>query len=538
MVIVTGLIAILGILGWGLYRSLPLGRLGVLAWLQSLAIALPLLMILGAFILGVVFNLVTVLILVLVGTGIYIGLGRTIRISGSALSQTENPLDPSSQSSLTDGRDPTPSPMEPSQNFQPEEQSQGELPTSKQKDFQRKTPNLSTSSIPGGQLSDLESSNETAPKKTTIRRIPDSDLQQIQTIFSLDTFFAIENSLYYNGVLFKGNLRGEAETVFQTLSRRLFELVGNRYRLFLIADPQSKPIVLVFPQTNDPVPSTKRQWLLSLFLLGGTIVTCMMAAAIFQGFDLMQSWERWPDTLFLVVGIGIILGGHELGHWVLANRYDLRLSPPFFLPAWQIGSFGVLTRFESVIPHRTALFDVAFAGPAIGGVISLFLFVLGLSISHQGSAFQLSPSFFQSSILVGVLARAVLGNSLLQDIVDIDPLVIVGWLGLLITAINLMPIGQLDGGRIVQAIYGRKVTRWTSIVTLIVLAIATLFNPLALYWMIIILFLQRQLEQPQQNELTEPNDVRAALALLALFVMAAMLLPLSPVLASRLGIGG
>ncbi|NEQ97033.1 MAG: site-2 protease family protein, partial [Cyanothece sp. SIO2G6] len=369
-------------------------------------------------------------------------------------------------------------------------------------------------------------------------RLPDDDLQQIQTIFSVDTFFSTDQSLYYNGALFKGNLRGDAETVHQTLSQRLQMLMGERYRLFLVPDPQSKPIVLVFPTSNDPVPSTASQWLLASLLLVVTVLTCMVATAIFQGFDLLQDWERWPETLFLVTGIFVILGGHEVGHWVMAHRYQIRLSPPFCLPTWQIGSFGILTRFESVIPHRTALFDVAFAGPAVGGSISLFVFVLGLFISHQGSVFQLSPSFFRSSILVGVLARFFLGNSLLQDIVDIDPLVIVGWLGLLITAINLMPIGQLDGGRIVQAIYGRKVIRRVSIVTLILLAIATLFSPLALYWLVIIVFLQRQLEQPQQNELTEPNDTRAALALLALFIMAAMLLPLSPVLANRLGIGG
>ncbi|MGK7891743.1 MAG: site-2 protease family protein [Leptolyngbyaceae cyanobacterium] len=529
MVIVFGLVAILGILGWGLYRSLPQGRLGVLAWLQALAVALPLLIVLGALLLGIVMNVITVLMLLFVGTGIYIWLGRTIRTTAAPLSHS----DPNQEQG-----------MYPS----------GEAEQSSDASLTERSPEAlnatdSTDSSPDPATTVAQSSSETSPlnlnaedstsdRQMTTHRIPDRDLQQIQTIFSVDTFFSTGNSLYYNGAIFKGNLRGDAESVYQTLAQRLLATVGARYRLFLTADPQAKPIVLVFPTTNDPVPSTRLQWLLALLLLGITTLTCMVAAAIFQGFDLFQSWERWPDTLFLVGGLAMILGGHELGHWAMAQRYRLRLSPPFFIPAWQIGTFGVLTRFESVIPHRTALFDVAFAGPAMGGAISLFLFVLGLFISHQGSVFQLSPSFFQSSILVGVLARMVLGDSLLQNIVDIDPLVIVGWLGLLVTAINLMPIGQLDGGRIVQAIYGRKVIRRASIVTLIVLAIATLFSSLALYWMIVILFLQRQLEQPQQNELTEPNDARAALGLLALFVMAAMLLPLSPVLASRLGIGG
>jgi membrane-associated protease RseP (regulator of RpoE activity) len=132
----------------------------------------------------------------------------------------------------------------------------------------------------------------------------------------------------------------------------------------------------------------------------------------------------------------------------------------------------------------------------------------------------------------------VLGSALAESLVDVHPLTLVGWLGLVITALNLMPAGQLDGGRIVQAIYGRKIAGRATVVTLIVLAIASLATPLALYWALFILFLQRNLERPATNELTEPNDARAALGLLSLFLMLATLAPLTPSLAGRLGIGG
>jgi membrane-associated protease RseP (regulator of RpoE activity) len=183
------------------------------------------------------------------------------------------------------------------------------------------------------------------------------------------------------------------------------------------------------------------------------------------------------------------------------------------------------------------LFDVAFAGPAAGGVVSLVMLISGLLLSHQGSLFQLPSQFLQGSILVGTLARVVLKESLQQPLVDVHPLVVLGWLGLVITALNLMPAGQLDGGRIVQAIYGRKIAARTTIGTLILLGLASLVNPLALYWAILILFLQRDLERPSLNELTEPDDARAALGLLALFLMVVTLLPLTPSLAGRLGIG-
>jgi membrane-associated protease RseP (regulator of RpoE activity) len=132
----------------------------------------------------------------------------------------------------------------------------------------------------------------------------------------------------------------------------------------------------------------------------------------------------------------------------------------------------------------------------------------------------------------------VLHESLQQPIVDVHPLVVIGWIGLIYSAINLMPAGCLDGGRMVQAVYGRKTARITTIATLILLTIVSLVNPLALYWAILILFLQRTLERPSLNELTEPDDTRAGLVLVALLLMITVLLPLTPSLAGRLGIGG
>ena len=192
------------------------------------------------------------------------------------------------------------------------------------------------------------------------------------------------------------------------------------------------------------------------------------------------------------------------------------------------------------------LFDIVFAGPAVGALLSLVMLVVGLLLSIPSGLPQPLPGyfetvpteFFEGSILVGTLARVILGAELKDTVVNIHPLMAVGWLGLVITALNLLPAGQLDGGRIVQAIYGRRVAARLTVGTLILLAIASLANPLALYWGVLVLFLQRQPERPTLEELTEPNDARAALALLALFLTVMTLFPLTPSLAGRLGIGG
>ena len=128
-------------------------------------------------------------------------------------------------------------------------------------------------------------------------------------------------------------------------------------------------------------------------------------------------------------------------------------------------------------------------------------------------------------------------DKLASTLVSVHPLVLLGWLGLVINALNLLPAGQLDGGRIMQAIYGRRVAGVATILSLLFLGLATLVNPLALYWAILILVAQRDLERPSANELAEPDDARAIVALLGFLLVILTLIPLTPSLAARWGIG-
>ena len=497
-VIVLILLAAVGILGWGFYRSQPFGKLGILAWLQSVALMAPWLLFFGLFAAGIYLNLVSILFLLVASAGLYIFLGNQLRAAAKDAPR-QKPT-----SAVENGN---------------------EIPG------QEAAPQLEGTPNESAELPQVSLKIEVPP-------IPNEDLKTIQGIFGIDTFFATETISYQEGAIFKGNLRGEAQAVHARLSAALQERLGDRYRLFLVANPDEKPVFIVLPSRNDPKPSTIPQKVLAIILLLATIATCFEAAGILMGFDLFNNLDRFNEAFPIAAGILAVLAAHEIGHWLQALRHNIRLSLPYFLPTWQIGSFGAITRFESLLPNRNVLFDIAFAGPAAGGIVSLSMLVIGLSLSHPGSFFQVPTQFFSGSILVGTLARVVLGSALQQTIVDVHPLTVIGWLGLVITAINLMPAGQLDGGRIVQAIYGRQIASPAGVATLIVLAIATLANPLALYWAIVIVFLQRDLERPCLNDITEPDDARAALGLLALFLMLVTLIPLSPGLAGRLGIGG
>ncbi|BAZ83977.1 site-2 protease family protein [Dolichospermum compactum] len=472
-----------GILGWGFYRARPFGKLGILAWLQSVVLMTPWLLFFGLFAAGIYINIVGILFLVVASAGLYIFLGRKLREAGQDAILKQRATE--------------------------------RLAAQGDKDSSVKVPELQLEPTP----------------------IPEADLSLIRGIFGIDTFFATETIPYQEGVVFKGNLRGEPEAVHNRLTKSLQERLEDKYRLFLVENTDGKPVIIILPSRTDPQRAQLAQKAFAVILLIATIATSLEVGGILQNFDLFSNPERFAEALPIALGLSVILISHEVGHWLLARRHQVKLSWPFFLPAVQIGSFGAITRFESLVPSRKALFDIALAGPAFGGITSLLLLVIGLLLSHPGSLFQLPNQFFQGSILVGSLARVVLGSALQSPVVNIHPLVVIGWLGLVITALNLMPAGQLDGGRIVQAIYGRKTAGRTTFATIVLLAIVSLGNPLAMYWAIVILFLQRDLERPSLNEISEPDDARAALCLLALFLMIATLLPLTPALAGRLGIG-
>jgi membrane-associated protease RseP (regulator of RpoE activity) len=500
--VVTGLIllAAIAILTVGYLRARPYGKVGLLAWLQSVALMAPWLLFFGLVALGVYLNLAGVLLLLVVSTGLYIYLGRQLRSLGTEEMMARR------AAALTS--DPASDPL-----------TEGGAPPS--------TDTAESAAEKGEGISTA----------ATSMPIPAEDLAAIEGIFGIDTFFRTETVPYQEGAIFRGNLRGEPAATQARLAASLEDRLSDRYSLFLVENAERKPTVVVLPSSVKPAKTTPAQWVLAGVLGLATILTSLETGGILQGFDLMQTPERWQQAAPIMLGVAVVLVAHEIGHWVVARRNDVRLSPPFFIPTWQIGSFGALTRFESLLPNRSVLFDVAFAGPAVGGVVSLLMLVLGLVLSHPGSLFQIPSQFFQGSVLVGTLAKVVLGSALQEPLVDVHPLTVVGWLGLVITALNLMPAGQLDGGRIVQAIYGRRTAGRTTFITLVILVLVSLVNPLALYWAALILILQRNLERPSLNDLTEPDDARAALGLLALFLMLATLLPLTPSLAGRLGIG-
>jgi len=185
---------------------------------------------------------------------------------------------------------------------------------------------------------------------------------------------------------------------------------------------------------------------------GGLFAACCVTTTLVGGF-------AFGATLMA------ILACHELGHYVAARLRGVDVSLPYFipLPPPTLGTLGAVIRMRKPIDDRNALFDVGAAGPIAGLVVAIPLLAIGLSLSTVGP----SPADGNqegNSILYALLKYAVLGRWLPSDGVDVQlhPMAFAAWVGLLVTMINLMPIGQLDGGHVARAALGQAHERWSA----------------------------------------------------------------------------
>ncbi|MGD0290039.1 MAG: site-2 protease family protein [Candidatus Binataceae bacterium] len=220
------------------------------------------------------------------------------------------------------------------------------------------------------------------------------------------------------------------------------------------------PQPLSIPRTN-----------LILFLL--TLLTTTMAGADASGAFVTL---RAPLQSLLNLGAGLsysiplmaILLAHELGHYFAARRHGVEATPPYFIPApfpslFIIGTFGAFIRMKTSPRTRRAMFEIGAAGPWAGFAVALLAVILGLELSKvtplDASAGGINLG---NSLLFWSVSRVILGVDPNTVNVDLHPIAFAGWLGLFVTTLNLLPVGQLDGGHVVYSLLGGRVHRMVS----------------------------------------------------------------------------
>lgn len=232
-----------------------------------------------------------------------------------------------------------------------------------------------------------------------------------------------------------------------------------------MSDPTSEspldlpPLLEVSEPQTAPGPRPSRL-LLHVALFAATALTTTAAGAFQAGVNLFESpwrlYEGWPFALSILA----ILTAHEMGHYLVSRRHGLDVTLPFFLPGLPFppplpGTFGALIRIRSPILDKRALLDVGCSGPLMGLVVIVPVLVIGLLLSpvtgpppHAHGGIELGEP-----LLFKLLCRLTLGPLGPNDHVLIHPVAYAGWLGLLITALNLLPVGQLDGGHVMYALF-------------------------------------------------------------------------------------
>ncbi|VAH71981.1 unnamed protein product [Triticum turgidum subsp. durum] len=351
-------------------------------------------------------------------------------------------------------------------------------------------------------------------------------------VFSFDTFFVTSHEPYEGGILFKGNLRGVPAKSFEKITTRLENKFGDEFKVFLLINPEDeKPVAVVVPkQTVEPATGSVPEWAAAGAFGVVTIFTLLLRNVPVLQDNLLSTFdnlELLKDGLPGALVTGLIVGVHEIGHILAARDAGVKLSVPYFVPSWQIGSFGGITRIVNIVRNRGDLLKVAAAGPVAGFSLGFGLLLLGFTLPpSDGLGIIVDPAVFHQSFLLGGLAKLILGDVLKEGTqLSINPLVLWAWAGLLINAINSIPAGELDGGRIALAMWGRKVSSRLGSVTIALLGLSSLFSDVAFYWAVLIFFLQRGPIAPLSEEITEPENRYIGLGVTILFLGLLVCLP-------------
>ena len=283
--------------------------------------------------------------------------------------------------------------------------------------------------------------------------------------------------------------------------------------------------VLLFLLTVYTTTDVGRSHYLSFYLgLGG-------------GFNPFSPWELMVRGLWYSVPILAILGCHELGHYLACRYYGVAASWPYFIPMPLVltGTLGAFIRIRRPIPGKRELFDIGIAGPIAGFVIAVPLLFMGMYLSRvvelprnpEGELFWLGePLLFKAA------AWLTFGHVADGFTITMHPVAFAAWFGLLATALNLFPIGQLDGGHISYAVLGRK----SSVVTLVMVACLIGLAFWSLSWavwagltvMMLVVFGPHHPRTPDENVPLDPARKVLAIFAVIMFILCFTPAPIEP----------
>ena len=216
----------------------------------------------------------------------------------------------------------------------------------------------------------------------------------------------------------------------------------------------SEPIYAEFADIPAISPTPKRNVRLHVLLFLLTFLTATLAWS--EGSTALP---LVIEGLFYSIPLLTILLCHEFGHYFAARRYGVDVTLPYFLPGIPIliGTFGAVIKMRSPLRSKRALFDIGAAGPLAGAAVAIPIIAVGLALSeiHPTTPKNMADFSLGSSLLFWMLVRLIAGTPPENYSLFLHPTAFAGWVGLLITMLNLLPVGQLDGGHVAYAMLGK-----------------------------------------------------------------------------------
>ncbi len=396
-----------------------------------------------------------------------------------------------------------------------------------------------SSETPTGQTPiNLQKDPKTPPPQ--VRPISDAEEKELRNCFPWGTYYLQNLDYHPQAILCRGRLRANPEVAYQTIRNNIEGKFGDRFVIVFQEGAKNRPFFALVPnrwsksKRQDQDETLTRPGL-AIALLVITLFTTTLAGATLAGVnpeELQTQSSLLRQGLPYSLALMAILGVHELSHYLAAIRYKIRATLPYFIPIpFFIGTFGAFIQMRSPVPNRRALFDTSIAGPLGGFIVALPILIWGFSLSEvipageETSLFNFDSLDPRFSFFIAVASKIALGSQLTPGTaLDLHPLAIAGYLGIIVTALNLMPVGQLDGGHIVHAMFGQRTAAGIGQVARLLLLGLSLIHQEFLLWAIILLFIPI-LDEPALNDVTELDTKRDILGLVALTLLVVILLP-------------
>lgn len=374
-------------------------------------------------------------------------------------------------------------------------------------------------------------------------------LHRLEDLIDPAVFEVTGSEVRQAGLIFHGRLRVSPEDVQAHVTHVAGALLGRTRHVMVHEDDQHRPYLLVASRELDVVFTQSippRRPLVNLALFAATLVTTTFAGATHQGVNLFERPEAWTIGLPYGLGVMLILGVHEMGHYLAGRSHGVPVSLPYFIPIpFALGTFGAFIQLPPLLKTRRQLFDIGVAGPLAGLAVAIPALALGLQWSTVlpgetavDTGAQMHGVSVNASMLLTLVSKLAIGESLTTGhYLVLHPLAFAGWLGLMITALNLLPVGQLDGGHVARALFGQSRAMAIGRATMFAMVALGLFVWSGLlFWALVVFFIAGTPGMPPMEDVTPIDTRRRALAWFSFALLALILLPFPHALSPDIGL--